>query len=324
MSSHLPRYVLRRLLQAVPLLVGVLVLNFVLIHLAPGDPIYLLAGDGGDERYFEAMRAKYGLDRPLPVQLARYLRGTLQGEFGYSFAYARPVFEVIFARLPPTLLLMGVSIALSTVVGIGLGLLSARKARSALDRAVGLSTLIAYGMPAFWLGQLLVLLFAVRLGWFPVQGMEDARQDHEGLARAVDVLRHLALPAATLSLLHLALITRLTRTGLREELTKDYARTAYAKGLSSARVASRHALRNALLPVVTVVGNDVGTLFSGAVLTEIIFAWPGLGRLLYDATLNWDYPLLMGIFLLVGASVILASIVTDVAYAILDPRVRYS
>ena len=279
--------------------------------------------DRGDTAYFAAMRAKYGLDRPLATQLGLYLWGTVQGEFGYSFAYARPVFAVIFSRLPPTLLLMGVSLAVSTTAGIWLGVISARKARTAVDRAVGLVTLVGYGVPAFWLGQLLVLLFAVRLGWFPVQGMEDARQDYQGLERARDIVRHLVLPVTTLSLLHLALITRLTRTGLREELTKDYARTAHAKGLTPTRVVNRHALRNALLPVVTVVGNDIGTLFTGAVLTEIIFAWPGLGRLLYDATLSRDYPLLMGIFLLVATSVIVANIVTDVAYAVLDPRVRY-
>jgi len=324
MPSHLTRYVLRRLLQAVPLLLGVLVVNFVLIHLAPGDPLYLLAGDGGDVSYFAAMRTKYGLDESLMTQLALYLRGTVHGEFGYSFAYGRPVFEVIAARLPPTLLLMGVSLALSTAIGIWLGLVSARKARSAVDRAIMVVTLVGYGMPAFWLGQLLVLLFAVRLGWFPVQGMEDARQDYQGFSRVGDIVRHLVLPVATLSLLHLALITRLTRTGLRDELSQDYARTARAKGLTPARVANRHALRNALLPVVTVVGNDIGTLFTGAVLTEIIFAWPGLGRLLYDATLNRDYPLLMGIFLLVGTSVIVTNIVTDVAYTFLDPRVKYS
>lgn len=323
MSSNLSRYVLRRLLQAVPLLFGVLVVNFVLIHLAPGDPIYLLAGEGGDAAYFAAMRAKYGLDQPLPIQLAAYLRGVAQGEFGSSFAYTRPVFEVIVSRLPPTLLLMGVSLTVSTVVGIWLGLLSARKAHSAVDRAILLGTVIGSGMPVFWLGQLLVLLFAVRLGWFPVQGMVDVRQDYQGLARVGDVLRHLVLPAATLSVLHLALVTRLTRTGLREEMTKEYVRTASAKGLPPARILHRHALRNALLPVVTVVGNDIGTLFAGAVLTEIIFAWPGLGRLLYDATLNRDYPLLMGIFLLVGASVIVTNILTDLAYAFLDPRVKY-
>lgn len=324
MAAHLPRYLLRRVLQAVPLLLGVLVVNFFLIHLAPGDPIYLLAGDGGDEAYFAAMRQKYGLDRPLPVQLGLYLLGVAQGEFGYSFAYARPVFEVIAARLPPTLLLMGVSIVLSTVVGVWLGVVCARRPQSGVERSVLVATLLGYGCPAFWLGQLLVLLFAVRLGWFPVQGMVNARADYEGLARLSDIARHLALPVATLSVLHLALVTRLTRTGLREELGKDYVRTARAKGLPTPSVVNRHALRNALLPVVTVVGADIGTLFTGAVLTEIVFAWPGLGRLLYDATLNRDYPLLMGIFLLVGASVILVNIVTDVAYAVLDPRVRYT
>ena len=230
MSSPLTRYVLRRLLQAVPLLLGVLVVNFFLIHLAPGDPIYLLAGDGGDADYFAAMRAKYGLDQPVTTQLALYLRAAAKGDLGYSFAYARPVVEVISARLPPTLLLMGVSLVLSTATGIWLGLVSARRARSVVDRTILVATLVGYGMPAFWLGQLLVLLFAVRLGWFPVQGMEDARQDYAGLGRAIDILRHLVLPVVTLSLLHLALITRLTRTGMREELSKDYARTAHAKG----------------------------------------------------------------------------------------------
>jgi peptide/nickel transport system permease protein len=307
----------------VPLLLGVLVVNFFLIHLAPGDPIYLLAGDGGDEAYFAAMREKYGLDEPLPVQLGLYLLGVAQGEFGYSFAYARPVFEVIAARLPPTLLLMGVSLILSTVVGVWLGVVCARRPRSGVERSVLVATLLGYGCPAFWLGQLLVLLFAVRLGWFPVLGMVNARADYEGLDLAADIARHLALPVATLSLLHLALVTRLTRTGLREEMGKDYVRTARAKGLPTPRVVNGHALRNALLPVVTVVGADIGTLFTGAVLTEIVFAWPGLGRLLYDSTLNRDYPLLMGIFLLVGTSVILTNIVTDVAYAVLDPRVKY-
>lgn len=324
MTSNLPRYLLRRLLQALPLLLGVLVVNFFLIHLAPGDPVYLLAGEGGDASYFAAMRAKYGLERPLPTQLGLYLLGAARGEFGTSFAYTRPVFEVIFSRLPPTLLLVGVSLVLSTSIGIWLGVVSARMGRSVVGRTVLLGTLVGYGMPAFWLGQLLVLVFAVKLGWFPVQGMVDARRELQGLARARDIGHHLVLPAATLSLLHLALVTRLTRAGLREELAKDYTRTAHAKGLTAARVTTRHALRNALLPVVTVVGTDIGTLFSGAVLTEIIFAWPGLGRLLYDATLNRDYPLLMGIFLLVGAGVIVANIVTDVAYTFFDPRVTYA
>jgi peptide/nickel transport system permease protein len=191
-------------------------------------------------------------------------------------------------------------------------------------RLLSLGTLVGYGMPAFWLAQLLVIVFAVWLGWFPVQGMTDVRQSYEGLAYAGDVLRHLILPMATLTLLHLALVTRLTRIGVREQLAEDYVRTARAKGLAEGRVLARHALRNALLPVVTTVGGQFGTLLTGAVLTEIIFAWPGLGRLLYDATLARDYPLLMGIFLFVAVSVLLANLVTDIAYTFLDPRVRYS
>ncbi len=317
------RYLARRLVQAVPLLLGALVVNFTLIHLAPGDPIYLLAGDAGDAAYYAAMRARYGLDQPLATQLILYFINAAQGQFGYSYAYTRPVFEVIFARLPATLLLVGTSLVLSSCVGIWLGSIAAGRAHSATDHAIAVGTLIGYGMPAFWLGQLLVLVFAVWLGWFPIQGMVDVRSGYQGLAYVGDVLRHLTLPMTTLSLLHLALVVRLTRTGLREQLAEDYVRVAHAKGLPTARVVNHHALRNALLPVVTTIGNQVGTLFTGAVLTEIIFAWPGLGRLLYDATLARDYPLLMGIFLFVAASVILTNLVTDWVYAFLDPRVRY-
>jgi peptide/nickel transport system permease protein len=320
----MPRYILRRILQAVPLLLGILIINFTLIHLAPGDPIYLLAGDAGDAAYFAAMRAKFGLDQPIPTQLGLYLLNAAQGQFGYSFAYTRPVFEVIWSRVPATLLLMGGSLILSTALGIWMGIVSARRAHSALDVGISVGTLLGYGMPAFWLAQLLVLVFAIWLGWFPIQGMVNVRADHTGLAFVADVLHHLFLPMLTLTLLHLALVARLTRTGLREELSEDYVRTAYAKGLFDAQVIHRHALRNALLPVVTAVGSHIPSLFTGAVLTEIIFAWPGIGRLLYDATLNRDYPLLMGIFLLVAVTVILANLVTDILYTFLDPRVRYS
>ncbi len=323
MSSNLSRYILRRALQALPLLISILIINFILIHLAPGDPIYLLAGDAGDAAYYAAMRAKYGLDQPLVAQLVLYLVNAAQGQFGFSFAYNRPVFEVIFSRVPPTLLLMGTSLAVSTFLGIRLGAVSARRAGGVIDNSIAVGTLIAYGMPAFWLGQLLVITFAFWLGWFPIQGMVDVRQDSRGLAYFVDVLRHLILPMTTLALLHLALVTRLTRSGLRQELSEDYVRTAYAKGLSNVQVLNRHALRNALLPVVTATGGYIGTLFTGAVLTEIIFAWPGLGRLLYDSTLSRDYPLLMGLFLLVAATVILSNLVTDVLYTFIDPRVRY-
>jgi peptide/nickel transport system permease protein len=317
-------YLLRRLLAAVPLLIAALVINFTLIHLAPGDPIYLLAGEGGDQKFYAAMRAHYGLDQPIGTQLVLYLANAAQGQLGQSFAYRRSVVEIIMGRLPATLLLVGTSLGLSSLLGIWLGTQAAQRAHSPADHLISLGTLVGYGLPAFWLAQLLVIVFAVWLGWFPVQGMTDVRYGYEGLAFVADVLRHLALPLTTLTLLHLALVTRLTRTGMREQLGEDYVRTAHAKGLTEDQVVTRHALRNALLPVVTTVGGQFGTLLTSAVLTEIIFAWPGLGRLLYDATLARDYPLLMGIFLFVALSVIIANLVTDIAYTFLDPRVRYS
>ena len=316
-------YVLQRLAQAIPVLFGLLVFNFVLIHSAPGDPIYLLAGQSGDATYYAEMRARFGLDRPLPEQLGRYLLNVARGDFGYSFAYRQPVFQVILSRVPATLLLSVSGLAIATVLGLWLGVLSARYAETPLDHLISVGTLIGYSMPAFWLGQVLLILFAAGLGVFPVQGMTTARGGYTGLRAALDVLWHLVLPAMTLGLLQLALVTRLTRTGLLEVLAEDYVRTARAKGLASHVVLYRHALRNALLPVVTVVGGHIGTLLAGAVLTEIIFAWPGLGRLIYDATLSRDYPLLMAVFLVVSASVIVVNLLTDLAYAVLDPRIRY-
>lgn len=316
-------YAVQRLAQAVPLLLALLVINFVLIHTAPGDPIYVLAGQSGDAAYYAEMRARFGLDRPLPEQFGRYVLNVLRGDFGYSFAYRQPVFQVILSRVPATLLLTFSGLTIATLLGLWLGALAARHAETPLDLLISTGTLVGYSMPAFWLGQVLIIVFAAGLGLFPVQGMTSARGGYTGLRYGLDVLWHLVLPALTLGLLQLALVTRLTRTGLLEALAEEYVRTARAKGLGGRAVLYRHALRNALLPVVTVVGGHVGTLLAGAVLTEIIFAWPGLGRLLYDAMLSRDYPLLMAVFLVVSASVIVVNVLTDLAYALLDPRVRY-
>lgn len=316
-------YVLQRIAQAVPVLLVLVVFNFVLIHAAPGDPIYLLAGQSGDATYYAEMRARFGLDRPLPEQLGRYLFNVARGDFGYSFAYRQPVFQVIVSRVPATLLLSLSGLGIATLLGVWLGVLSARSAETPLDHLISAGTLVGYSMPAFWLGQVLLIVFSAGLGLFPVQGMTTARVSYTGLSYVLDVLWHLVLPALTLGLLQLALVTRLTRAGLLEVLSEDYVRTARAKGLAPRIVLYRHALRNALLPVVTVVGGHVGTLLAGAVLTEIIFAWPGLGRLIYDATLSRDYPLLMAVFLVVSASVIVVNLLTDLTYSVLDPRVRY-
>jgi peptide/nickel transport system permease protein len=231
---------------------------------------------------------------------------------------------VILSRLPATLLLMGTALLFSTTFGLLLGALAALRPRRPIDYAIAVGTLTVYAMPVFWLGQLLIIIFAVQLNWFPVQGMVSVRERYSGLRYALDVLHHLALPALTLGLLQLALTARLTRTSLRVSLSEDYVRTARAKGLRERAVVLRHALRNALLPIVTVIGGQIGVLLTGAALTETIFAWPGLGRLLLDATLQRDYPLLMAIFFMVSLTVIVANLLTDVIYTLLDPRVHYS
>jgi len=323
-GGSLGRYIVRRLLQAVPLVLGILVITFTLIHLAPGDPLIFLAGDGGNAAYYAEMRARYGLDQPLLVQLGHYFVATLHGDFGYSFSYQQPVFQVLLSRLPATLLLMGTALVFSTLIGLLMGLLTAVRPHSALDSGITAFTLTAYAMPVFWLGQLLVLLFAVRLNLLPVQGMVTARETYTGLAHFQDVARHLILPTLTLALPQLALTARLTRTSVREALEEDYVRVARAKGLSERVVLWRHALRNALLPIVTVTGGHISVVLTGAALTETIFAWPGLGRLLLDAALKRDYPLLMAIFLLVSATVIGVNLVTDLVYTTLDPRVRFA
>jgi len=316
------RYLVRRLLQTIPLLLAVLALTFVLVHVAPGDPVHILGGDGGDEPYYASMRAKFGLDRPLPEQFVIYIGSALHGDFGYSYVQRRPVFEVIADRVPATALLMLSALFLSTVLGVLLGIVSARRLNRPPDHVITIATLVGGATPAFWLGQVLVLVFAAGLGWFPVQGMTSARGVAPGIDTVIDLVRHLVLPVTTLGFLQLALITRVTRSGLIDALREEYIRTAYAKGLRPTTIVWRHALRNVLLPIVTIIGSHFGTLLTGAVLTEIIFAWPGLGRLLFDATSSRDYPLLMAMFFVASVSVIVANLLTDIAYTALDPRVR--
>jgi len=317
-----PRYLLRRLAQVLPTVAGLLVLNFCIIHLAPGDPVIALGGEHGDAAYYAFLRSRFGLDRPLPEQLLTYVANVLRGDLGTSFVHGRSVARVIAERIPATLLLVFAALALSSVVGVGLGVLAASHRRRPTDTAVNAVTLLGYATPPFWLGQVALLLLAVGTGWFPVQGMTDARGQRAGLAHLLDVLHHLALPVLVLTLSELALTTRLVRTGLLEAFESDYVRAARAKGLPEASVV-RHALRNVMLPVITVIGSRAGMFLSGAVLVEVVFAWPGLGRLLLSSLLSRDYPVLLGMFLGISVAVVLANLITDLAYARLDPRIRY-
>ncbi|MDP9072551.1 MAG: ABC transporter permease [Actinomycetota bacterium] len=317
-------YLLRRLLQVLPAVAGIVVVTFVVVHLAPGDPVVALAGESGDEAYLELMRAKFGLDRPLPAQFVTYAGNLLRGDLGVSYLQGRPVVAVIGDRLPATLLLMATAVTLSTTAGVALGALAARRPFGRMDLAVNATALVGSATPAFWLAQLALLTLAFRAGLFPVQGMTDARSAPGGLARAADVAHHLALPALVLAASQVALVARLTRTGLVQQLGAQYVRTARAKGISAGRVLVGHALPNALLPVVTVIGSRmVGFLFSSAVLVEVVFAWPGLGQLLLSATQTRDYPILLGLVLLVALSVVVANLLTDLTYGWIDPRIRY-
>jgi peptide/nickel transport system permease protein len=318
-----PRYIVRRVLQILPSLATIVVATFALIHAAPGDPIVALAGESGDEAYYAFMRNKFGLDRPLPQQFGTYAGNLAQGDLGISFTHGRSVTSVIGERLPATLLLMVTALTISTAVGVGLGLVSARRPFGRLDLAVNTGALVGYATPAFWLAQLALLLLAFEAGLFPIQGMTDAADPSRGIGHVLDVAHHLALPALVLAASELALIARLTRTGLLRELGTGYVRTARSKGVASGTVLVRHALPNAVLPVVTVIGTRLGLLFSGAVLVEIVFAWPGLGRLLLTATQTRDYPILLGLVLLVAVSVLVANLLTDLAYGWIDPRIRY-
>ena len=317
------RFFVRRAVQAFFLILVLISVNFFLIHLAPGDPAHLLAGQSGDEKYYNFIRARFGLDRPLGTQLWIYLSSVLRGDFGYSLGYQQPVIAVIFERVPATLLLMLSAVSLASVAGVVLGVEAARRAGSLTDRAINTFARLGFSLPSFSIAHLLLVVFALHLGLFPAQNMTSASRKLAGLDYWLDVLGHLVLPATTLALVYLAQIMRLTRTSMLNVLGENFINTARAKGLGEGRVIYGHALRNALLPVVTIIGGDLGMLLSGAVFVETVFAWPGLGRLMIDSLAMRDYPVLLGLFLLISISVAVVNFITDLTYAALDPRIKY-
>lgn len=317
-------YVARRLLQAIPLLVGVVVINFTIIQLAPGDPVTALIGDfPAPEEYVQQVRKEFDLDRSVPEQLLAYLGNLARGNLGFSFANRQPVLRVIAERIPATALLTLTALTFAALVGVALGVLAARRPYSWFDNLTSTVALVGFSLPVFWLAQILIIAFALWLGWLPAQGMESLRESRYGFARALDVGAHLILPALALSVRFLAINSRIARASMLEVLGRDFIATARAKGLPERRVLTRHALPNAMLPIVTIISYNFGFALAGSALVETVFAWPGIGRLLYDSIFARDYPVLMGIFLVVTVSVIIANLVTDVLYAHLDPRVSY-
>ncbi len=316
-------YLIRRCAQVVPTIIGIVLVGFLLIHLAPGDPVLALAGEHGDQAYYAFMRERFGLDRPLHEQLGAYLANVLRGDLGVSYTHGRPAMEVVLERVPATLLLSGSALVLSSIVGVGLGVFATLRPGGVRDVSITLGALGVYAAPVFFVAQVALLMFALWLGWFPVHGMSGTARAATSVGHVLDVARHLTLPALVLASQEIAAVARLTRSELGEELQADYVRTARAKGAGERRVVIRHALRHALLPVVTVIGGRVGHLVSGAVIVEVVFGWPGIGRLLLTAMQTRNSPVLLSIFFVVAISVVVANLLTDLAYAWLDPRIRY-
>jgi ABC-type dipeptide/oligopeptide/nickel transport system permease component len=310
------QFILRRLLVTVPVLLGVSVLAFAIMHVVPGDPVRLIAGPDAPEDVVQRLRGDLGLDRPLHVQYWSFLTRAVQGDLGRSLRSRAPVVDEILTRFPATLELTTVSMLIAVLVGVPLGLVSAVRRASWVDyTAMGLS-LSTLSMPVSWFAIVAIWIFSLNLGWFPVSGRGGPVWEWDGL-------RHVALPAITLATTSVAIISRLTRSGMLEVLGRDYITTARAKGIAEPLVVGKHALKNALIPVVTVVGLQYGFLLGGAVVTETIFAWPGVGRLAITSILQRDYPVVQGCVLLVAVVFVLINLVVDLLYGVLDPRIRY-
>jgi peptide/nickel transport system permease protein len=318
------RSLMSRLIQAVLLVLAVVVLNFVLVHAAPGDPVETIAGASGGmtAEAMQELRVKYGLDKSLPVQLGVYMNKVLHADLGYSYFFNLPVTQLIAERLPATLLLVLSSVVLAFVVGTTLGVMASRKPNGLLSQTITILSLVGFAAPVFWMGIMLVILFASVLPILPVSDMRSATSTGGGLADVLDVAQHLVLPTVTLSLVYLAQYSRLARSSMLDVLGSDFIRTARAKGLADRVVLYKHALRNALLPVVTVLGLQFGNVMAGAILVETVFNWPGLGRLAFDSVLRRDYPTILGVLLFSSIVVVVMNQVTDFAYRLIDPRIK--
>jgi peptide/nickel transport system permease protein len=320
------RYAASRLLQALGLVLAVVVLNFVLVHAAPGDPVETIAGASGgmSPELMAQLRTQYGLDKSLPVQLGVYLGKVAQGDLGYSYFFNLPVTSMIAERVPATLLLVLSSVLLAFLVGTALGVLSSRKPNGLLSQFITVLSLVGFAAPVFWLGIMLVILLASVFPVLPVAGMRSIDSTGGGLKDVVDVAWHLVLPTLTLSLVYLAQYSRLARSSMLDVLGSDFIRTARAKGLADRVVLYKHALRNALLPVVTVLGLQFGNVLAGAILVETVFNWPGLGRLAFESVLRRDYPTILGVLLFSSIVVVVMNQLTDLCYRFIDPRIKAS
>ncbi|MCZ6660327.1 MAG: ABC transporter permease [bacterium] len=303
------RYVLRRIGLLVPVVLGVVTVVFLIVHLIPGDPIEIMLGEQALAVDREALRHEMGLDKPIHLQYVAFLKGLVRGDLGHSLHTKQPVLTSIASRLPATIELAAAAMAVALLLAIPLGLLAAYKKDSLVDQGSMLFALLGISMPNFWLGPLLIIVFSLKLGWFPVSGRGS--------------LAHVVLPAITLGTAMAAILTRMTRASMLDVIKSDYITTARAKGVRESLVVLKHAFRNALIPVVTIVGLQIGGLLAGSIITETIFAWPGIGRLTIQAINARDYPLVQGCVLIIALGYVLVNFATDLLYGLIDPRIRY-
>ena len=313
-----------RIAWSVGLILAVIVMCFSLVHLAPGDAALVIAGESGagDPELIEQIQEDLGLDDPYLVQLSRYIGDVASGDFGTSYRFNEPVTSLIGDRIWPTILLVTTALLFAIVIGVLVGVFTARRPESPVSHGVTVFSLVGYSMPVFWTGYLLIIAFASNVRWFPVAGMRDVRLEGNRFEEWLDIAHHLVLPALTLGLIYLAQYSRLSRASMLEVLQSDYVRTARAKGLAERKVVYKHALRNAVIPVITIAGLQFGALLSGALLVETVFNWPGLGRLAADSVFQRDAPVLLGVLICSAVLVVVINILTDVVYRMIDPRIR--
>lgn len=311
-------------MKSVVILFAIIVMNFFLIRLAPGDPAQVIAGEAGaaDAKFLQQLRDEFGLDKPIGTQLAIYVGGVATFDLGFSYRNQRTVAEMVGERLPATLLLTVTAFVLAIGLGVTLGVLAATRVGTWADSLITVAALGFYATPLFWVGLMAILLFSVNLGWLPPFGMQTLGVAMMGWERVLDVARHLVLPASTLALFFVAVYARLTRASMLEVQDMDFVRTARAKGLAPGRVLRAHTLRNAVLPVITFAGIQAGQLVGGSIVIETVFAWPGIGRLAFEALLQRDYNVLLGVFFLTSVMVIGFNLITDLVYSLVDPRIE--
>ncbi len=320
------QFMFTRLLQGLIALMLIATVNFLLVRAAPGDPVAVLAGEAGasDQQFVDQLRKEFGLDQPLSTQLFTYLGHIVQLDLGFSYRQQQPVLDLILDRLPATLLLTGSAFVMSLIFGVALGAIASRRVGTWVDSAITVVALIFYATPLYWLAMMAVLVFSVQMAWLPGFGYMSVGANLSGFALALDIAKHLVLPSVTLALFYMAVYARMTRASMLEVAQMDFVKTARAKGVHPGRIQRAHILRNALLPVVTLAGIQAGGMIGGAILTETVFAWPGIGRLMFDALLQRDYNLLLGCFLMTAAMAILFNLITDLVYTLVDPRIELS